>query len=558
MKALTTVGLNATKGKLAVGSAASARTDISSWYSVAPDVLRMPVPEKLKLPKGVDYGDVVALESVKKDNIREFDASARQAMNYAADSSDTFDMIRPTQISNMLWGKAFDTYAVLKNGKRVKIDQNVKPDAYKSYKQAIDSTQTHKYTDQGVRKPKHLYEFLYSFRGIEKASDFKSKKALEASRLNIPDPDIFSMAGFSGLGAKGYSKLIKSYRDYYTEKGVSQVTGIIDTQRRQRIEILQSLAHYKSINSDKTVLAIQEEVSGYMIKISKSKDPEEIANLREKIANKIDYAQQLISQDISDVVTSMLLMRQAEDLVKKVKDDPKKKEQVLRAINDIATKADSFKKAYTTVSSESANNQGKNKGEAIDGLQADIANFRNNVLQSEWQRKLFDTYMLGTFNVQRSADIAKQEMMYKNRDMLSPEEEAYFGKLTASVYANNLNSFGAFIKATGFDNVRDFYKAYSDIAQKLLDPKSLNKNTFMWMYQKVGGDSTDVSKVDISNIDDLLRIGKDDSLSSVTPDRALSSSTDKNDIAMDEQTIMELNQIGKEKDQDLYRDCLDK
>lgn len=558
MKALTTVGLNATKGKLAVGSAASARTDISSWYSVAPNVLRISVPEKLNLPKGVKYSDVVALESVKKDNIREFDGSARQAMNYAADSSDTFDMIRPTQISNMLWGKAFDTYAVLKNGKRIKIDQNVKPDAYKSYKQAIDSTQTHRYTDNGVRKQKHLYEFLYSFRNIEKASDFKSKKAFEASRLNIPDPDIFSMAGFSGLGAKGYSKLIKSYRDYYTAKGVDQVTGIIDTQKRQRKEILESIGHYKSINSDKTVLVIQEDVSRLMIERSKSKDPERIANINIKIANRIDKAQQLISQDISDVVTSMLLMRQAEDVVNKVKDDPKKKEQVIKAITDIATQADAFKKAYTKVSSESANNQGKNKGEAIDGLQANIANFKNNVLQSPWQRKLFDTYMLGTFNVQRSSDIVKQDMMYKNRDLLSSEEEAYFGKLTSSIYANNLNSFGAFLKATGSDNLQDFYKAYSDLSQKLLDPKTLNKNTFQWMYKKIGRVSTDVNEASISTIDDLLLMGKNESLDSVVPDDQLSSSTQKNDISIDEQTIKDLNEIVKEKDQDLYRDCFDK
>lgn len=558
IRALTTVGLNATKGKQAVGSAASARTDIASWYSVAENVVKIPIKEvgKLKLPTGIKRDDVVEIQSVKKDSIKEFDAFARQAMNYAADSADNFNMIRPTQISNMLWGKAFDTYAVLKNGRRVLLDQPVKPKKYSLFKDALDSTNTFKYSDDGVKQSKNIYEYLYTFRTPEGVSDFKSRKALEASQLNVPDPDIFSMTGLAGWDSNKYDKLISSYKKMYTEKGVTEGDLKLDAkQKSERAKILRSFFNFKSINSPKEVSRISESISKKLLEIANPDTPaEKVLQLKQSVSNQVDYARQLLSQDISDVTTAMMLVRQAEDVMDLAKGNEAKKEKISQVIATIANQADSFKKAYAKASSEVANNQGKNKGEVVDALQLEVANYRNNVLQSQWQRKMFDTYMLGTFNVQNTSDIDRRNFLAK-QEALTQDEQLELEKLNKSIFANNANTFGAFLKATGLENTAEFYKAYSDISENIVQAGGLNKNRFLWMYKKIGTTSADIKNPNISNVDDLLVIGKNESLESIKLDEMLSSSEQKNDIDIDKNLIRELSNLDKEQ-RDMYKDCI--
>jgi hypothetical protein len=546
MTALTTAGFNATKGKQAVGFAASARTDISSWWSVAPDVVTIDKNQKgIKLPSNVNKASVIRIESVKKADISEFDGFARQAMNYAADSADSFDMIRPTEISNMLWSKAFDTYAVVRNKdgseRRILID-SVKPKEYKLYKDAIDSTNKHIFTDAGVRKNKSYYEYLISFKEPQGTSDFKSKKALLASSIESPDPDIFALAGLPGLTETKYSKIIDDYKTMYTKYGYEKYKagGEMTTQDKQRIQILESLGILKSINGSKEVVRLRNSIEQDFNTVNTSTDPAVIDKAKRSIASKVNTAKQLISQDVSDITTASMLYKQVERVMKAA-ETPERKELVAKAVNDIANKADSFKKDYAVASREINNSQGINKSEVVEGLQLKVKAFRD-VLQSKWQRDLFDTYMIGTFNVQNPKDVAAQNKLYEKMlsTGLSVKQQDAYDKLTAKVFNNNLNSFGSFLRSTGLENTNSFYKSYG-IVQDAIAGEKMSVLNVKNLYKRVKIE-------DPQDVYDFSTLGKQEAFNTVPENKVLSEPRNDTFDPKPEQVAQIKKATGKKKE----------
>jgi hypothetical protein len=514
--ALTMAGYNATQGKQAVGFAASARNDISSYWSTA--AKQTPIDDQNNL-KRVDkelskkrYKDykILSVESVAKDNLDEFFYYARQAMNYSADSADVFNMIKPFQIGNMLWSKAFDSVATVqfKDGstQKITLEGVYKPAAYNNHKATTDSITTHRY-EGAVKKNKNLYEYLFTARDFDtpEVYDVKALTARSLARIKVPDPDVFALAGFPGLN-KAYSKAIKNYNDVFFKLGRIKEAGSVSKAEKQTItQILEALGMVKSINSSKTVIELQEKIAQNFAKLPYVKDADELAAAKLVISNDVNYAKQLISQDMTDITTAIMLHGQVMDAVQGKSDTQKK--SVLRVVADIAINADAFKKQFSVIMLESAKNQGVNKSNALDGLQAEIKTYRENILQTDRQRKLFDTYMLGSLRLQNESNVIKQQELYQMRkslgDAIDQNLEVQFEALQESQFLNNANSFGAFLKSTGLTSTKDFYQSYSKIGNELSKEKPISKLEFQHLWKRIGGSTLDVENTFIQNANDI-------------------------------------------------------
>lgn len=514
--ALTMAGYNATQGKQAVGFAASAKNDISSYWSSANKTTPIDdkkniarIKKELAKRKFQNY-EIVSAESIAKDDLDDFFYYARQAMNYSADSADVFNMIKPFEIGSMLWQKAFDSQVTIryKDGstQKVTLDGVYKPSAYTLHKSANDSIATHRY-DNALRKNKNLYEYLFTAQShpYDNVYDVKALTAKSLARLKVPDPDVFALAGFPGL-KKAYAKAIKHYNDVFFTMGRTKESGSIDKTRKQDItKILEALGMVKSINSSKTVLELQQKISENFNKILYTKDPEDLALLKLAISNDVNYAKQLISQDMTDITTAIMLHGQVMDATQGK--SPEQKKAILELVADIAVNADAFKKQFSLIMLESAKNQGINKSNAMEGLQSEIKIYRNQNLATERQRKLFDTYMLGSLRLQNESNVIKQQELYavrkNNPDLLDPDTERLFESLQNSQFANNANSFGAFLKSTGLTSTKEFYQTYSKIGNELSKEKPPTKLEFQHLWKRIGGSTLDVQNTFVQNTNDI-------------------------------------------------------
>lgn len=566
---LTRAGVNATNGKSAVGYAASAKKYIESWFAASPketiysaDHLKnferldangnlvnkkREVLDSILKANNIDQTkNTVELVSIKKEEALTGDngllAMARQAMNYAADSADLYSVMSPLKISSKLWDVVFETKIkvtdakgnvkyldpeITVNKKKVSLG-NLRPPQYESHKRALQSTESYKRDEYGTRKTKSLYEFMYALDGkvADGASDVASMLARDLSSMKLNDPNLFDLMGMPGL-EYSYGPMIDAYKKTYTAEGVRKEIGVArkgaGTQAaKNRLDILESLFLYKSRNSANAVNAIRRDIATKYNEMANTKDPDSIYKIKTEISLMVDKAKQLVSQDISDIASSAMLFSRAEKIIKGK--NPEQKKKIVAAMTEIARKADEFKRTYSTIAKQAAQNQGVNKAPALDLFQTQIKNFRDS-LPSAGQKDLFDMYMLGSLNFQDPTKVAREQKLYElvtsDKSRTDPNYEANlkeYQQASEELYRNNANALGSFVKAINIKNVSEYYKGYETTARYLSNVEltrngQISKLKMQGLVSAINKSSLDRPDSVITKVDDVV-VGKKDAVES--------------------------------------------
>lgn len=534
---LTMIGKNATKGKDAVGYAASARTTIASFH--ANDTIGTHI-ETSKWIKGIDrfldtsatakdsalhkeikslvgmksaerkamgYHYELHVEVNKRDNIDEFFAMAREAMNYSADSSDVFDMLEPSRISDKLFGLAYETKAqivrVSRSGKITKrwdvSDGVYKPESYRIHKKGLDSLS---YYDYGSGRPLSTDQWLMRAALPNGDADIKSYTSSLLHQLDKrPDGSsrtLDRLASISNLDIAKYEKMETAYAhftDLHTEhykkggrKATSEIAKHMDTvfQYKRRIPNDEIIRLVKDV--EKTygkILQYQETIDRLERLTLDDDDVADLVKARTELPKTLGIfhmnvrtIKELMSQDFNDMASYLSISRTLERVFNDIytKGEESKLSQtdinaeiqrVKDTITSIADTAFTFKEQFQQITGKEAQTQGNtNKVQQIKDLKLAMSTYRDN-LDKPLHREVFDMIMISSLGRQSYKNTKLLGQIKKLQNLSSSDEILKgFKDVQAFIkneYATNASSLALYTEAVGYETIGKYFVAYDNV-----------------------------------------------------------------------------------------------
>lgn len=619
-------GKNAHKGKNAVGYAASARNKIASfWHNVGdkpmardiegmndaayerfmesnPELVRileeyggkdvvrrreqiikklndfdLPKKERDELVKELESLPVIKITATfnKKENLDRFFAMARQAMNYAADSSDVFDMIDPAKLSDKLFSEAFDTKLNVtvtqnKQTKNYTISGIAKPREYGQHKAALDALNPY---DYAKNRTLSVSQWLMNAREPLGKNDVTARTAdylfnLDHTWSTFEDGYVSGTMERKYMAKNAfiqkYQQLVNAFNKFGKKVSIKNYESLNAKQKRNQAikEGMYSLFQFDRKLSDKEVVRLSSVIESLQARVEEMKLPgddgrsaskRDIAKVEKQIIYMKDLMDELILQDFSDVSSYILLTRYIERAYDKINGDEKltktQKAELYaeqrKIMSDIAEHAFAFKRRFKSISDNVETSEHLGKVQLLDKLKEVIGDYRNN-LPTKRRQELFDVLMLSSFGQQNEAVLDKisrsMALIASGKgDDINLEQLRVEQKMQ---YESNATAMALYVDAIGHEGVRRYMTLYDNVTTYASrTPNSINR-TSIERIARIGlvpnaardlvFEPTEKTKIEKAN-------------------KVLVTKSDKNPQAMQE--AKKLRQLDDEQESHLLGDC---
>jgi hypothetical protein len=559
-------GKNAHKGKSAVGYAASARNKIASFWENAPDKIskrsfnaktkkeqmdRMldnnpaikKVLEENGLLEAANRRDVIMSELnsgkklsddqrtklmaelsslprftievsfAKRPSLDKFFDMARQALNYAADSSDVFDMIDPKKLSDKLFSLAFSSEASVKITKDrvtkavlVK-DVFVKPYEYSNHKAALDALD---YFNYDTRRPLSTVEWMSSFAEPLGTRDMTAKKAGLMSKLTRD-------GRVSSLFTNKYGQPLSFIKKYeQVTDAFNRFAKIRKDKRPQESEFMQNgKLNETSFKKAKRDYAIREgmdaifqfervvdpehvkEVTAELDRLIRAlefakhdadgKSDRDVRDLERTVIKQREYLDEIMRQDFSDITSWLILSDHIGAVYDRIDANKISKEAKAKLyaedrakMSGVADVAFMFKTRFADISRNVETSEVIGKAQLMEALKEQIGTYRNS-LQTPELRHLFDTLMLSSYNRQHKSDIINYKKVKKRvgqQELIDANDLDEAINRARHSYSSNVNSMALYVDAIGYKGIQSYMVAYDNVITYIdRTPNQLNQTS---------------------------------------------------------------------------------